>query len=237
MTVSFLLVMLISIFAAILPINGQTTGNVSDSYTILAFPSKYVFYAIILIYISILYWLCKQWQMVRKQTVAISTIQSILFSLSMLLQIISLYYWHEQNFVASAIILIIATLFFALFYFFMPVKNNWSNRLSISFYLAWLILLVLLIVAVTLVDFHWNGFGLSEQLRLVILLTFFMAIALHIRFHHYDPYFPILFIWFFIGIAVENNFDELLVSTAAIFLSGVLLAGILFMSKKKRTIY
>lgn len=229
--------MFISIFAAIVPINGQTTGNISDSYTILVFPAKYVFYAVTIIYISILYWLYKLWQMVRKQVITISKIQTVLFSVSMILQIVSLYYWHQQSFILSCVILILATILFAVFYLLMPATNTCSSRLPISFYLAWLTLVIMLHIAIILVHSHWDGFGISQPLWAVILLTLFMAIALHIRFHHYDPYFPILFIWFFIGIAIANNFEELLVSTAALFLSGVLIAGILFMVKKKRTVY
>lgn len=237
MTVSFLFIMFISIIAAIIPINGLTTGNVSDSYTILVLPAKYVFYVVVFIYISILYWLYKQWQMVRKMVNTISGMQTALFSVSMILQIISLYYWHQQQFAISCTFLILATLFFAVFYLLMPATNTWSSRLPITFYLGFLILLIMIQIAINLVHFHWNGFGISQPLWAVILLTFFMAIALHIRFHHYDPYFPIIFIWFFIGTAIENNFEELLVSTAALFLSGVLIAGILFMVKKKRTVY
>jgi hypothetical protein len=44
----------------------------------------------------------------------------------------------------------------------------------------------------------------------------------------------LVFIWAFVGIAVRNGFDELLVSTAALFLSAVMLAGIIFMKKSMR---
>jgi hypothetical protein len=44
----------------------------------------------------------------------------------------------------------------------------------------------------------------------------------------------LVFIWAFVGIAVRNGFEELLVSTAALFLSAVMLAGIIFMKKSIR---
>ena len=78
----------------------------------------------------------------------------------------------------------------------------------------------------------WNGWGLSDQLWTVIMLTVATALALHIRFHHSDIPLTLVFIWAFVAIAVRHGMDELLVSTAALFLSGVLLTGILLIKKK-----
>lgn len=233
MVVSFLCMMIASISAAILPFNGQTTVNIPNSYTILVLPAKYVFFALFIVYLLILYWFYKQWQIVRKDTFTISIIQTVLFTTSMLLQIIWLYYWHEKHFIASCIFLIISTLLLTVFYLLMPTKNTLSSRVPISIYLAWLINLVIFNIAVILVSNRWDDFILSPPLWAVILLTGATAVALHIRYHHHDPYFSILFIWIFIGIIIQNNFEELLVSTAALFLSGVLLAGIIFMRKRQ----
>lgn len=237
MTISFLAMMIVSVSAAILPFNGQTTVDVANSYTILAYPSNYVFYVVALIYLSILYWIYKQWQMFAKKQLVISRLQSALFTISMILSIIWIYYWLERHFIFACALLILSTIAMAGTYLLLPEKNKLSVRLPISLYLGWLVLLIMLNLAILLVAARWDGFGLSQPLWAVILLTLFGAIALHIRFHHYDPYFPILFMWFFIGIAVQNNFEELLVTTASLFLSGVLIAGILFMRKKPRTVY
>ena len=75
--------------------------------------------------------------------------------------------------------------------------------------------------------------GLSDPLWAVIMLTFGTAVALHLRFHYDDILFPIIYIWAFIGIAFKNGFEELLVTTAALFLSGVLVVGIIFIKKQK----
>lgn len=75
---------------------------------------------------------------------------------------------------------------------------------------------------------------MSDQLWTVIMLTFATALALHIRFHHMDIPFALVFIWAFIGIAIKHGTDEMLVTTASLFLSGVILTGILLI--KKRTL-
>ena len=62
---------------------------------------------------------------------------------------------------------------------------------------------------------------MSDPLWAVIMMTVGTALALHIRFHHFDIAYVFVFIWAFIGIAVRNGFEEFLVSTAALFLSAV----------------
>lgn len=232
MLVSFLLMMIAIVTATILPLNGQTTGNVPDSYTILAFPSKYVFLVVILVYLSILYWFYKQWQIVRNKQISISILQTFLFSLAMLLQIVWIYYWHQEMYITSGVFSIISALLLTVFYMLLPIKNTLSQRIPISLLLAWFVILVSFNFAVILTYNYWEDFIFSTPLWTVILLTFIAAVALHIRFHHHDPYFPLLFIWFYLGIAIHNNFDELLVSTAALFLSGALIAAMLFLRKK-----
>lgn len=235
MFISYLCMMIFSVSATIFPFNGHTTTSVADSYTILAFPSKYVFYVVALIYISILYWFYKQWQLVRKQNMTFTFAQTALFTIGMLFQMAWIYYWFDESFIISCVLIVLSALCITAFYLLMPTKNTWAARIPISLFLSWLMIVVMLNIAIILVYYRWDGFGLSQSLWSVILLTGFVAIVMHIRFHHYDPYFPLLFIWVYVGIAVHNNFEELLVTTAALFLSGVFVTGIIFMRKKEKT--
>lgn len=237
MFASYLCMIILSVAAFILPYNGHKTAGISEIYLILTFPSKYIFIVVVFIYMSLLYWFYKQWQMVRQQKFTISPIQVFFFITSMVLQLAWIFYWHHEQFIISFVLLVISTLCVTALYMLMPPINKWSDRLPFSIYFAWQLILLMLNIAVILVHYSIDVFGLSQPLLTVILMTGFVAVALHIRFHHYDPAFPIIFIWVFIGIITKNSFDELLVSTAALFLIGVLLTGILFMNKKKRTIY
>lgn len=80
-------------------------------------------------------------------------------------------------------------------------------------------------------DYQWSGFGISNALWAVIVMTVGTAIALHLRYHHFDVAYPIVFVWCYIGIAVQNGFDELLVTTAALFLAGVMIVGVFLIKR------
>ncbi|GEK34660.1 tryptophan-rich sensory protein [Kurthia sibirica] len=229
--ISFTIMLFASLFANILPNNGHTLSGISDRYTILVFPSKYVYIILVVIYMSILYWIYKQWQMVRSNSLKITQLQAISFTLSMVFHIIWIYYWHQESFIISLIALLLSAGFLAIMYLTMPVSNTWQNRLPISLLLSWVIVTIMLNIAIIIVYYSWSGMGLSQPLWAVILLTVFVAVALHLRFHHHDPAVPFVLIWAYIGVAFHNNFEELLVTTAALFLSGVLAVGIIFMRK------
>jgi hypothetical protein len=120
-----------------------------------------------------------------------------------------------------------------LLYITCPVSNNrLTGRLPISIYLGWISVATIANISYVLTVYQWNGWGLSDPLWAVIMMTIGTALALHIRFHHFDIAYVLVFIWAFIGIAVRNGFEELLVSTAALFLSAFMLAGILFIKKR-----
>lgn len=232
MALSFLLMLIASIVANIIPINGQTLSDVSDRYRVLVLPSKYVYLILVILYISILYWIYKQWQSYRSNSLKISQLQAISFTLSMLFHIVWLYFWDKEDFILSLIALVISAALLAIVYFTLPNDNSWTARLPISLFFSWVTITVMWNVAIIIVYYHWDSWGLSQPLLAVILLTAFVAIALHLRFHHYDPIFPFVYIWVYVGIAFHNNFEELLVTTAALFLSGAMFVGILFMHKK-----
>ena len=97
--------------------------------------------------------------------------------------------------------------------------------------MAWSTFLFMTNSSFTLTAFEWEGFGLSKPLWAVILLTIGTGIALYICYKYFDIAYPSVFIWAYLGIAFHNGFDELLVTTAALFLCGALLVGIVFIKK------
>ena len=80
---------------------------------------------------------------------------------------------------------------------------------------------------------QWSGLGLSFSLWTVIFLTFGTATVMHLKYHYHDKFPAIIFTWSYLGIAVANGFNELLVTTAALFLSGVMIASIYLLKKNR----
>lgn len=233
MVIALISVITINALANILPLNNQTTGEISNRLPVLFTPAGYVFSIWSVIYVLLIVWLVGMWKK-RQQDEVIYTKRSTLFIISCVLNIAWIYLWHYEKFLFTVIVMIGLLITLVLLYRTFPDSDNSiKSRLPISVYLGWISVATIANISYVLTYYEWNGWGLSDPLWAVIMMTIGTALALHIRYHHFDIAYVFVFIWAFIGIAVRNGLEELLVSTAALFLSAVMLAGIIFMKKAK----
>ncbi|MCZ8537011.1 tryptophan-rich sensory protein [Paenisporosarcina quisquiliarum] len=232
MVIALIGVIAINALANILPLNNQTTGEISNRLPVLFTPAGYVFSIWSVIYVLLIIWLVGMWKK-SKEIDASYIKQSNLFIISCILNIAWIFLWHYEYFLLTVVVMIAFLVTLILLYSTYPVSDNrLTGRLPISIYLGWISVATIANISYVLTVYQWNGWGLSDPLWAVIMMTIGTALALHIRFHHFDIAYVLVFIWAFIGIAVRNGFEELLVSTAALFLSAFMLAGILFIKKR-----
>ena len=234
--VSLLAVITTNALANILPLNGQTTGEISNRLPVLFTPAGYVFSIWSLIYLLLIFWVIGLWRN-RFNKEALYEKRSLLFIISCVFNIAWIFLWHYEYFLLTVVVMISLLITLIILYRTYPVQDNrLSSRLPISIYLGWISVATIANISYVLTVYEWSGWGLSDPLWAVIMMTIGAALALHIRFHHFDIAYPAVFIWAFIGIAVRNGFEELLVMTAALFLSAVLLVGIIFIRKKSSSV-
>jgi len=230
--VSLLAVISINALANMLPLNGQTTGEISNRLPVLFTPAGYVFSIWTLIYVLLIIWVIGLWR-TRNNGDTLFEKRSLLFIISNIFNISWIFLWHYELFALTVVAMIGLLITLLLLYRTYQVQDDKiSSRLPISIYLGWISVATISNISYVLTVYQWSGWGLSDPLWAVIMMTVGTALALHIRFHHFDIAYPFVFIWAFIGIAVHNGFEELLVMTAALFLSAVLFAGILFIKKR-----
>lgn len=233
MTIAFLAVVTMNALANSLPINGQTTGEISNRLPVLFTPAGYVFSIWSVIYILLAIWIIGFWVRFKKDKETPSFAISIYFILTAVSNISWLLLWHYEFF-AWSIAAMIAYLI-SLILLYLQYNNNerkFTERLPVSVNMGWISVAAISNISYVLTYYNWGGWGLSNELWTVIMLTVATAIALHIRFHHWDIPFALVFVWAFVGIAVKHGFNELLVTTASLFLSGVIVTGILLIKKK-----
>ncbi len=232
-TIAYMTMVVFSVATNIIPLNGHTTGEISNSYTVLFSPAGYVYIIQVFVYLILAYWIYLLWKN-RHSEHHMTSIQAAYFVASSVFNILWIYLWHYEYFTWSIAIIILMLLSLIGLYFTYPASHrSWDGRSPISIYLAWESIVAFMNIAFLFTHNHWSFLGLSDPLWAVITLTFGTAIALHIRFHYDDILFSIVYIWVFIGIAFKNGFEELLVTAAALFLSGVLVVGIIFIKKQK----
>lgn len=232
-TIAYITMIAFNTVANIIPLNGHTTSEIYNSYTVLFSPAGYVNIIRYFIYMILAYWIYLLWKN-RHNQYHITYIQTVLFVSSSVFNMLWVYLWHYEYLIWAIVSIILMLLALAGLYFTYPAwHRSWSGRVPISISLAWVSIDTFMNIAFLFTHNHWNFLGLSDPLWAVITLTAGTAIALHVRFHYDDMLFPIVYIWAFIGIAVKNGFEELLVTTASLFLSGVLVVGIIFIKKQK----
>lgn len=225
MTMSYIVSLILTFASFFMHINGQSSLEIANRFSVIFAPMNISYVIWIVIYLFLGYWLA----MNMKKT---SMKQTALFSCINILQALTVYVWHHELFIVSLGITLLLVLYVFMLYSSYPLNDqSMSGRLPFAIYFAWATFTCITNTSFTLTAYGWNGFGLSAPLWAVILLTLGGAIALHIRFHHFDRIYPSVFIWAYIGIALHNGFDELLVTTASLFLCGALFVGILFMKK------
>ncbi|RHW34744.1 hypothetical protein D1B33_13940 [Lysinibacillus yapensis] len=229
--ISVIVATLFTLKAFLFEYNGYSTIELIDRLPLLVAPANYVYYIWLAIFILLFFWIYQYFHL-RGENHFISNLQTILFILVVLFQIASLWSWHSNLYVSTIVILLLQVVTLFGLYLTYPLKKSlFKLRMPIAVYFGWSTFLLILNCCYFLVHMQWSGFGLSNALWAVIVMTIGTAIALHLRFHHFDVAYPIVFIWCYLGIAAANGFGELLVTTAALFLAGVIIVGIFFMKK------
>ncbi|MFC5558839.1 hypothetical protein ACFPN4_06895 [Ureibacillus thermophilus] len=214
-----------------LPIKGKPTIEMINRLPLLISPASYVYIFWFFLFIVLFLWAINYSKNLKSITF-ISPIQTILFFSIMVFQILSIYLWNNGALLHSSISILLQLLLLFALYLTYPMEGEYlKKRIPIAIYFGWTTFIFMINVCYLLLYHEWHGFGLSNALWVVIILTFATLVALHLRYHHFDIAYPLVFVWCFIGIAISNGFDELLVTTSSLFLSGVLIVGILFMKK------
>lgn len=233
MTLAFIAIIAVNAAASIIPINGQTTGEISNRLTVLITPAGYAFSIWSIIYIALAIWIISFWIRYVKDKQVPSGLIALFFVLSAAFNIGWLLLWHYEIFIWSIVGMIGYLLsLIGLYLQYGNSEQKLTERLPVSLNLGWISVATIVNIGYVLTYYNWSGWGLSDELWTVIMLTVATALALHIRFHHFDIPYALVFVWAFIAIAVKNGTGELLVMSASLFLTGVILTGILLIKKK-----
>lgn len=212
--ITFVIMVIMNGLANALPINGQTSGEVSDYYANLFAPAGYTFTIWGLIYALLFVYTIYQLGMFRKKgkdnnTDLLDTI-GIIFSVSSIANAIWILAWH-YNIIWLSLILIIIMLV-SLIAINREIKNKHLSfkekvlvRLPFSIYFGWLTVATIANVTTFLVSINWNGFGIPETIWTVIILAVGFLIATAVITRNRDIAYGLVIIWAYTGILVKHS--------------------------------
>ncbi|MDQ0484136.1 TspO/MBR family protein [Guptibacillus hwajinpoensis] len=202
---AYLLVVTVNGLANSLPLNGQTTGEISNKLNVLFTPAGYVFSIWGLIYILLGIWVIRQFPASRRN-LPIYQETSGLFVLSSLLNTLWIFMWHYEYFGLSVIVMLL--LLITLIRLYVCVKAagaSFLDLLPFSVYLGWISVATIANISYYLTYVNWDGFGISDSIWTVLLLLVATILALVFLKNENDWVYPLVFVWAFVGIGIKNQ--------------------------------
>ncbi|MDX9903125.1 MAG: tryptophan-rich sensory protein [Bacteroidales bacterium] len=209
-----------------LPLNGKTTGELSDAYPNLFVPAGITFSIWGVIYILLIAFCVVQFT-TSHQTVIAQI--GWLFGLTCIFNGLWIVAWHYGRLPMSLILM--AGLLIALLWIGVFIKDLPYGLIKAAFgvYLGWICIATIANVTALLVNYNWGGFGISEQTWTIIMIlagTLLVALAI---WRLDNPYIGLAVVWAFIGIMIKRSGDaRSIFITAAVAM--VLVAAVLILA-------
>ena len=204
-----------------LPINGKTTGQLSDAYPNLFVPAGITFSIWGIIYLLLAAYCIVQFLPASKE-VAIKI--GWWFSLSCVFNGLWIVAWHYQKLPLSLLIMI--GLLVTLIMINLQLRDLPLGLLKAAFgiYLGWICIATIANVTALLVDAGWGGMGIPQHVWTIILIatgTLIVSITI-LRIN--NPFIGLSVAWAFTGIIIKRSEDYRSIVIAAAI--GILIVGI-----------
>lgn len=211
--VFFGVMLLMNFLANALPLNNKTTGQLSDELPNLFVPAGLTFSIWGVIYLLIAVFCVIQFKASNERA-----IESLgwLFAISCFLNALWIVAWHYQRIPLSVMLMIL--LLITLIYINITIRDLPFGFIKAAFgtYLGWICIAAIANITALLVQYEWNGFGISEPAWTIIMIaagTLIVSLAL-LRLQ--NPFIGLSVIWAFLGIYLKRNSDYTTIAIVAI---------------------
>jgi benzodiazapine receptor len=238
LTIVALIVM--NVLANALPLNGISTGAVSDSFKVYFVPAGYVFAIWGLIYIGLLAYGIYQALPAQKENPRLRRAAAP-FVAGSLANIAWLFFWHYGQFALTVVAMLILLASLIMVYLILGVNQvqvskgeRWLVHVPISVYLGWISVATIANITNVLWYAGWSGFGLAPEVWAVIMLAVAVVLAFLMALRRGDVAYLLVLAWAFAGIGVKQA-DTPLVSTAAWIATGLVFVAVVLAVFRKRT--
>lgn len=228
----------INILANTLPLNGLNTGEISDRFQVYFVPAGYVFSIWGLIYIGLIAYAVFQALPSQRENPRMRH-TGYWVAASGLANIAWIFLWHYEQFPWTLVamfsllgILIVTYQRLGTGLTSVSVAETWAARVPFSIYLGWITVATVANITSVLYFLNWNGFGISPETWMIIVLVAVIVIAGLVSLTRRDIAYNLVILWALVGIAVKHS-TVALISTAVI-ISALLVAIILIYSLLRR---
>ncbi len=244
----FGLVILLNTLANSLPLNGYTTGQLSDRYPNLFVPSGFTFSIWGIIYLLLLVFLIYQirnwWSKHRLDMSFINRIGPWFF-ISCLANASWIIAWHYLLPGLSLLIMLMILGSLIIIYLRLGIgdpeaapANFWAVKLPFSVYLGWITVATIANVTTVLVDLGWRGGSIPESVWTVVMISIAAVIGLIVLYRRGDIAYVAVLVWAFFGIYSKRqalNDESSIAQTAIIGMIVLAIGAAISVLRKRRT--
>jgi len=207
-----------------LPLNNQTTAEISNRYPVLFTPAGYVFSIWGLIYLLLLGFVVYQALPSGARDNGVAAVGP-LFVLSSALNSAWIFAWHYDRVGISVLLMLGLLASLIAIALRIPGATHWLVRVSFGVYLGWICVATIANISVALYAAGWGGWGLSEVAWTVIMITVGLLLAVYAVRRAANHPLGLVFVWALIGIGVgqaDTATVRLAANAAAALLGGIL---------------
>ena len=200
----FVAMIVMNYLANALPLNNKTTGQLSDSFPNLFVPAGITFSIWGIIYLLLAGYCIVQFTGSNQKTIANI---GWLFGISCVLNALWIVCWHYGKLPFSLIVML--GMLVSLIYINILIRDLQLGIIKASFgiYLGWICIATIANVTALLVYYDWKGFGISEEIWTIIMISAGALIVSLTLFRLNNPFIGLSAIWAFIGIAIKRQDD------------------------------
>ena len=245
----------VNVLANALPINGRTTGAISDAYENLFAPAGLTFAIWGVIYLllgaHVLYQLGlfhgpdDKGGAGESRRVSLLERVGVLFSLSSLANIAWILSWHYDFILLSTLLL--ATMLVLLILITRTIlaanlspRDRALVRLPFSVYFGWLTVATIANITVWLVSIGWDGFGIAQSTWAVAIIAVGAAIGTAVILRDSDIAYGLVLVWAYLGIWIKHTsntgFDSAypaVIATALLGIAALIVAGVVTILRRR----
>lgn len=210
---AYLVMILVNALANILPINGITTGEVSDSYPNLFAPAGLTFAIWGVIYLALIGYVLYQFGLFQKnkQDAQLASDQKvrILFIVSSVANSIWIFAWHFRLIPVTMVLMLVILISLMAINLITrrqayPQGGKIFVRLPFAIYFGWITVATIANATALLVDLKWDGSGLRETTWTVLILFAGVLIGWVTTVFLKSIAYGLVLVWAYAGILLKH---------------------------------
>ena len=197
----------VNILANALPLNGQSTGEISDRFEILFVPEGYVFSIWGLIYVGLIAFAIFQAGSAQREDPLLARIRPA-YWLASLANSVWIFLWHYEFFALTLVAMLTILGSLISIYWMMRGgradfgrQERWLLQAPFSVYLGWISVATIANTAQVLFWLGWGGGGLSPAAWTITMLTVAAVLGVGMQWREGDHLYAAVLVWAFLGIA------------------------------------